>query len=76
MFWINVIFTVIFLVEAVIKITGLGPRWYFLDSWNILDFVVVNLALIILAMDIQTKEYLCEENVYGGISVLRIFRVI
>lgn len=75
MFWVNVVFTVIFFLEAGIKMTGLGPRWYFLDSWNILDFTVVTLSLGIMGLDIQTQEYLCGEKNNSGLSFIRIFRV-
>ncbi|GMF17965.1 unnamed protein product [Phytophthora fragariaefolia] len=36
----NVFFTVVFALEAAIKIAGLG-RYYWKESWNIFDFVVV-----------------------------------
>jgi hypothetical protein len=75
LFWINVVFTLIFLTEAAIKITGLGPRWYFLDSWNILDFIVVIFSIIIVALDIQSQEYLCQAKVGEGFSAIRVLRV-
>jgi len=75
LFWINVVFTVIFLAEAAIKMTGLGPRWYFLDSWNILDFIVVVFSIVILAMDIHYETYSCEEKDGEAFGALRIFRV-
>ncbi|RLN86576.1 hypothetical protein BBJ28_00004388 [Nothophytophthora sp. Chile5] len=36
----NVFFTLLFALEAVIKVVGLG-RYYWKESWNIFDFVVV-----------------------------------
>lgn len=36
----NYLFACIFTIEAAVKITGLG-RYYWKDSWNIFDFVVV-----------------------------------
>jgi hypothetical protein len=41
----NLIFTSIFTLELVIKLSGLGPRAYFLDWFNILDFAVVVVSL-------------------------------
>jgi hypothetical protein len=75
LFWINVVFTLIFLTEAGIKLTGLGPRWYFLDSWNILDFIVVIFSIIIVVLDIQSQEYLCQAQVGEGFSAIRVLRV-
>ena len=75
MFWVNVVFTIVFWCEMIVKMIGLGLRWYFLDSWNILDFVVVIFSVIILAMDIQTQEYRCGDKSNSDFSVLRVFRV-
>ena len=36
----NYIFTAIFLVEAILKLLGLG-RKYFNDPWNIFDFIII-----------------------------------
>lgn len=43
--YINLIFTMVFVVEAIIKIIGL--RWhYFRRAWNVFDFVVVALSVV------------------------------
>lgn len=43
--YINMVFTFIFVLEAIIKIIGL--RWhYFRRAWNVFDFVVVALSLL------------------------------
>jgi len=38
---VNLMFNVIFTVEAAIKLTGLGLRQYFSLGWNVFDFVLV-----------------------------------
>jgi len=38
---LNYIFTSIFVLEAVIKLIGLGGKNYFQDGWNRFDFFVV-----------------------------------
>ena len=43
---INLAFTAIFLFEAIIKITGLGPKGYFHIAWNKFDFLVVLASVI------------------------------
>lgn len=43
--WISLLFVVVYTVEAVLKITGLGLM-YFRDAWNILDFVITTLSAI------------------------------
>eukprot|EP00759_Apiculatamorpha_spiralis_P035734 PhF_6_TR36315/c0_g1_i1/m.53109/K04857/CACNA1S; voltage-dependent calcium channel L type alpha-1S len=46
LFIFNIVFTIIFGLEAVIKLLAFGPRMYFEDNWNKFDFFVV-LATII-----------------------------
>lgn len=68
-------FTVLFTLEAIIKIIALGffvnnnhlkkmnfsP--YILDPWNILDFIVVCASLIDFIVTIQTKLEVVKEEV-------------
>ena len=44
----NIIFVVIFTMEAVLKLIGLGPKYYFYIDWNKFDFGVVVLSLVSL----------------------------
>ena len=46
---LNFIFSIIFLIEAILKLTAFGLR-YFRDYWNVFDFLIVvgSLAFIIL----------------------------
>ena len=37
----NFIFISIFALEAVLKLIGLGLRFYFLDTWNRFDFLIL-----------------------------------
>ena len=61
----NVIFTIIFTFEAIIKMVGLGFKGYFRDKFNIFDLVVVIISLI--------EMFLSEEG--GAVSALRAFRL-
>lgn len=42
--YINLVFTVVFVIEAIIKIIGLRFH-YFRRAWNVFDFVVVVLSV-------------------------------
>lgn len=65
----NIVFTVLFLIEALLKIIGLGLFQYFRDSWNIFDFIVVLLSIIgIIASSIET-------SVEFNPTFMRVFRV-
>lgn len=47
--WSDCLFTVIFLLEAIVKLRSLGSRSYFSDAWNVFDFIILVLALPSLA---------------------------
>ena len=46
--WANVFILAVFVVEAVLKITAVAPRFqlYFGNGWNLFDFSVVVVSLI------------------------------
>lgn len=59
------IFVLIFVIEAILKLTALGPVQYFRDGWNTFDFLVTAIGVIELGLEgIQ------------GLSVLRAFRLV
>ena len=60
----NIIFTAIFILEALFKIIGMGFKLYFRDKMNIFDFIIV----------IFSSAELSQEK-GGGISALRAFRL-
>jgi hypothetical protein len=45
----NIIFVCVFVVETAMKLTALGPRQYFGDSWCAFDFIVVLLSVVSFA---------------------------
>lgn len=48
----NVFFTLIFSIECMIKIIGLGPKYYFASAWNIFDFVITAVSIISFSQSI------------------------
>ena len=48
----NIIFISIFGCEALLKLIGYGVRYYFLDTWNRFDFLIVILSIIAIDEDI------------------------
>lgn len=55
----------IFAGEMLLKVVGLGPYTYFIETWNVFDAVVVVSSLLeILLQSIP------------GLSVLRAFRLV
>ena len=61
----NFIFISIFALEAVLKLIGLGLRFYFLDTWNRFDFLIVILSILAIDEDIFSFK----------VTALRIIRV-
>ena len=61
----NLVFVFIFTGEAVLKLIGLGPTYYFYIDWNKFDFGVVIMSLISLSGDDESFN----------LTALRIIRV-
>lgn len=65
----NIVFTLVFLVEMVLKLMGIGPYRYFLDAFNIFDFVVVMISMGELASGQEGQGTL------SAFRLARVFRV-
>ncbi|EKX46067.1 hypothetical protein GUITHDRAFT_55688, partial [Guillardia theta CCMP2712] len=70
-FWINFTFAIIFIFEAFVKLVGLGVNWYFVDPWNVFDFVVVTFSIFLLVLDIVPAL-----SALRTFRILRVFRLI
>ena len=64
----NIVFVIIFFIEFVMKIVGLGYKCYFADSWNTFDFIIVWLSVIGIILISQDIEFI-------NPTVLRVLRV-
>ena len=68
---VNMVFTVIFILEAIVKLLGYGVR-YFKDKWNIFDFCIVVVSLCFLALE---KPLNLSNNATTIVRTLRICRM-
>lgn len=67
---INLVFTVIFISEAFIRITGTGFITYFKDGWNVFDFIIALGSVVsILVSQISEVEI-------KAVTLLRAFRIL
>ena len=66
----NLVFMVIFSVEAIIRITAM-KKAYFYDRWNLFDFIII--VLSVLFMIPVTLGYF--EQYQGVTTVIRVLRV-
>ncbi|CAK4082357.1 unnamed protein product [Aphanomyces euteiches] len=70
---VNYGFSLVFLMEAGMKIFALGVRQYFARGWDRFDFFIlcITLASTILPFCVTTDKF----NLGGGSMVVRVFRV-
>lgn len=69
---VDYIFVGIFVVEFLLKITGLGPKYYWADSWNRFDFIIVVVSVI----SIDSKFLFFNATVLRSLRIARLFRMI
>lgn len=67
------VFTVIFIVEMVIKINDKGFFKYIADGWNKLDFILIIIALPSLAVIFYNDSTL-QLNIFLSLRVFRVFK--
>ena len=77
---INLVFTIIFILEAGIKLTGFGIKGYFNNNWNRFDFVVVVSSILDLTMsaifDSNQSMLRTAPQLVRVVRVLRVSRLI
>lgn len=71
---INMAFTWIFIVEAILKLIGLGPKAYFMDNWNIFDFIIVVVSIVELVIEFASDNA-SDDGGGSALSALRAMRL-
>ncbi|CDW88224.1 voltage-gated ion channel superfamily [Stylonychia lemnae] len=75
--YINYVFAGIFTIEALLKITGLGPINYFKERWNVFDFIVVAGTIGSILITLFTSVTLGAATTFiRAFRISRIFRLI
>ena len=75
MVYANYVFTVIYTLEAILKIIG-TRKFYFYKSWNIFDFVIVVFAWLGIAMDSVMSESVIDPSILRSFRVFRVARIL
>lgn len=70
---VNLLLTVAFLLEALVKIIGLGCANYYYDSWNKFDFIVVVTSTVEVALTFSGEDGL--RLLRLGPQLVRVFKV-
>jgi len=73
---LNYIFTVIFLLEMVLKHIGLGLKQYWRDGWNRFDGTIVILSAVFFVLTVSGTTIAFDPTIARVFRMLRIFRVI
>jgi hypothetical protein len=76
LFYLNIIFTTIFAIETVAKMTALGIKAYFMDRWCSFDFFVAFLSLVQIGIEVWTSSDIPAVNLLRVFRVARIFRLV
>jgi voltage-dependent calcium channel N type alpha-1B len=68
----NLFFTIVFLIEMIMKITGFGCRKYLSDGFNIFDAFIVSMSYVELIIPGNSSSL----SVLRTFRLLRIFKII
>ncbi|KAL5110706.1 hypothetical protein TcWFU_007734 [Taenia crassiceps] len=68
--YLNMIFTGVFTVEFILKLTALGFKNYFNDLWNVFDFIIVVGSFVDIVL-----SHIAENSKFISINFFRLFRV-
>ncbi len=77
--WINIIFTGIFILEAIFKLLALGFTRYFQNNWNRFDFFVVVASIVDMSVTYSSSggnnsQFLKSFQIIRVLRVLRVTR--
>jgi hypothetical protein len=67
---------VIFIVEAALKIAGLGATEYFEDNWNRMDFIIVLESILSGILVLKTQRYLLSSFSTSHVTCVRNLQVL
>lgn len=69
---LNYVFTIVFMIQMIIKIFSLGLNTYFKDAWNSFDFVVLTSSIISIILSNVTEAL----SIKGAFTIIRAFRIL
>uniref|UniRef100_A0A3B4F9R1 Sodium channel protein n=1 Tax=Pundamilia nyererei TaxID=303518 RepID=A0A3B4F9R1_9CICH len=75
LYYVNVVFIVVFTGECILKMLSLR-HYFFMNGWNIFDFIVVILSIIGLFLSEIIEKYFLSPTLFRVIRLARIGRVL
>lgn len=73
--WANLVFSIIYTVEAAIKLIG-HRKFYFYKSWNVFDFVIVCAAWFGMIIDSIEMDSFIDPSILRCFRVFRVARIL
>jgi voltage-dependent calcium channel T type alpha-1I len=70
LYYINLALTIVFVIEIILKVFGLGPKEYLRDGFNIFDSLVIVIGLLEY-VGINTRV----TTVFRTFRLLRVFKI-
>ncbi|XP_020894868.2 voltage-dependent L-type calcium channel subunit alpha-1D, partial [Exaiptasia diaphana] len=72
----NIGFTSVFLLECILKLFAFKPKNYFLDRWNLFDFVVVIGSVVDITMNEVSSEQMFAFGFFRLFRALRLVKLL
>ncbi|XP_048579316.1 muscle calcium channel subunit alpha-1 isoform X2 [Nematostella vectensis] len=72
----NIGFTSVFLLECILKLFAFKPKNYFLDRWNLFDFVVVVGSVVDITMNEVSSEQMFAFGFFRLFRALRLVKLL
>ncbi|KAM8973326.1 voltage-dependent L-type calcium channel subunit alpha-1C isoform 2-T2 [Pelodytes ibericus] len=67
---LNMLFTGLFTVEMILKLIAFKPKGYFIDPWNVFDFLIVIGSIVDVILS-ETNHYFCDAwNTFDALIVV------
>ncbi|XP_044182314.1 voltage-dependent L-type calcium channel subunit alpha-1D-like isoform X2 [Acropora millepora] len=72
----NIGFTAVFLLECILKLVAFKPKNYFIDRWNLFDFIIVVGSIIDITMNEVSSEQMFAFGFFRLFRALRLVKLL
>ena len=74
--YINYFFALIFVLEAIIRLLGIGFKHYFRDTWNCFDFFIAFGSFISIIISLSSSIEIKAVTLLRAFRILRLLRLL
>ncbi|KAL9960179.1 hypothetical protein ACROYT_G033596 [Oculina patagonica] len=72
----NIGFTAVFLLECILKLVAFKPKNYFIDRWNLFDFIIVVGSIVDITMNEVSSEQMFAFGFFRLFRALRLVKLL